>query len=141
MIIDIKEIFQYQNIVIVILLSICKVCELKILNISNKSNQFQCLLYCYNQFTDIVTTVIFQMIIIVDGNYQYCPSLLAIMRLLKLQALQALCKEGYVLRQGRTQNLMWVGSFQEKVDLFDGAGVAKHAKARGVWGHAPPGKF
>ena len=25
--------------------------------------------------------------------------------------------------QGRTQNLMWVGSFQEKVDLFDGAGV------------------
>ena len=23
--------------------------------------------------------------------------------------------------QGRTQNLMWVGSFQEKVDLFDGA--------------------
>ena len=38
--------------------------------------------------------------------------------------------------QGRTQNLMWVGSFQEKVDLFDGA-----HKARGVWGHAPPGKF
>ena len=25
--------------------------------------------------------------------------------------------------QGCTQNLMWVGSFQEKVDLFDGAGV------------------
>ena len=25
--------------------------------------------------------------------------------------------------QGRMQNLMWVGSFQEKVDLFDGAGV------------------
>ena len=25
--------------------------------------------------------------------------------------------------QGRTQNLMWVGSFQEKVDLLDGAGV------------------
>ena len=23
--------------------------------------------------------------------------------------------------QGRTQNLVWVGSFQEKVDLFDGA--------------------
>ena len=45
------------------------------------------------------------------------------------------------------QNLMWVGSFQEKVDLVDGAGVKStpsmrsHAKARGVWGHAPPGKF
>ena len=73
MIIDIEEIFQYQNIVIVILSSICKVCELKIVNINNKSNQFQCLLYCYNQFTDIViftTTMIFQMIIIVDGNFQ-----------------------------------------------------------------------
>ena len=47
--------------------------------------------------------------------------------------------------QGRTQNLMWVGSFQEKVDLFDFDMVAtqhaKHAKARGFWGHAPPGKF
>ena len=44
--------------------------------------------------------------------------------------------------QGRTQNLMWVGSFQEKVDLFDGAGVqstqhAKHAKARGSGGMPP----
>ena len=28
-----------------------------------------------------------------------------------------------IQRQGRTQNLVWVGSFQEKVDLFDGAGV------------------
>ena len=37
------------------------------------------------------------------------------------------------------QNLLWVGSFQEKVDLFDSAGVqstqhAKHAKARGSGG-------
>ena len=29
----------------------------------------------------------------------------------------------YYPSQGRTQNLMWVGSFLEKVDLFDGAGV------------------
>ena len=35
---------------------------------------------------------------------------------------------------------MWVGSFQEKVDLF-GAGVQSTPKARGVWGHATPGKF
>ena len=28
-----------------------------------------------------------------------------------------------VRAQGRTQNLMWVGSFQEKVDLFGSAGV------------------
>ena len=42
---------------------------------------------------------------------------------------------------------MWVGSFQEKVDLFDGAGVllqvcqhAKHAKARGSGG-IPPRKI
>ena len=45
--------------------------------------------------------------------------------------------------QGRTQNLMWVDSFQEKVDLFDGAGVqiipshAKNAKARGSGGMPP----
>ena len=46
------------------------------------------------------------------------------------------------------QNLIWVGSFQEKVDLFDGVGVqstpsmhAKHAKARGVWGHTPQENF
>ena len=60
------------------------------------------------------------------------------------------CKlnDGPFVEQGRTQNLVWVGSFQEKVDLFDGAGACakhtqhvKHAKARGVWGHAPPGKF
>ena len=42
------------------------------------------------------------------------------------------------------QNLIWVGSFQEKVDLFDGVGVqstpsmhAKHAKARGLGAYPP----
>ena len=39
------------------------------------------------------------------------------------------------------QNLMWVGSFQEKVDLFDFDMVQVCKEARGVWGHAPPGKF
>ena len=40
--------------------------------------------------------------------------------------------------QGRTQNLTWVGSFQETVELLI---EKKHAIARGVRGHAPPGKF
>ena len=48
--------------------------------------------------------------------------------------------------QGRTQNLMWVGSFQEKVDLFDGAGVQSTPSMRsmlklGGLGACPPGKF
>ena len=34
--------------------------------------------------------------------------------------------------QGRTQNLMWVGSFQEKVDLFDGAGVQSTPSMRSM---------
>ena len=40
-------------------------------------------------------------------------------------------------RQGRTQNLMWVGSFQEKVDLFDGAGVQSTLKLGGSGGMPP----
>ena len=42
--------------------------------------------------------------------------------------------------QGRTQNLMWVGSFQEKVDLFNGAGVQSTASMRklGGSGGMPP---
>ena len=48
--------------------------------------------------------------------------------------------------QGRTQNLMWVGSFQEKVDLFDGAGVQSTPSMRsmlklGGLGACSPGKF
>ena len=45
--------------------------------------------------------------------------------------------------QGRTQNLMWVGSFQEKVDLFEFDMVqhAKHAKARGSGGMPPQENF
>ena len=34
--------------------------------------------------------------------------------------------------QGRTQNLVWVGSFQEKVDLFDGAGVQSTPSMRSM---------
>ena len=36
------------------------------------------------------------------------------------------------LVQGRTQNLVWVGSFQEKVDLFDGAGVQSTPSMRSM---------
>ena len=43
--------------------------------------------------------------------------------------------------QGRTQNLMWVGSFQEKVDLFDGAGVQSMLKLGGSGGMPPQENF
>ena len=49
--------------------------------------------------------------------------------------------------QGRTQNLMWVGSFQEKVNFFDGAGVQSTPsmqsmlKLGGSGGMPLPGKF
>ena len=51
-----------------------------------------------------------------------------------------------VYNQGRTQNLMWVGSFQEKVDLFDGAGVQSTPSMQsmlklGGLGACPPGKI
>ena len=41
------------------------------------------------------------------------------------------------------QNLMWVGSFQEKVDLFDGAGVQSTPSMQklGGLGACPPGNF
>ena len=42
--------------------------------------------------------------------------------------------------QGRTQNLMCVDSFQEKVDLFDGAGVQSMLKLGGL-GACPPRKI
>ena len=45
--------------------------------------------------------------------------------------LDALAKEA-CFSQGRTQNLMWVGSFQEKVDLFDGAGVQSTPSMRSM---------
>ena len=52
----------------------------------------------------------------------------------------------YNTQQGRTQNLMWVGSFQEKVDLFDGAGVQSPPSMRsmlklGGLGAYPPRKI
>ena len=52
----------------------------------------------------------------------------------------------YACRQGRTQNLVWVGSFQEKVDLFDGAGVQSTPSMRsmlklGGLGACPPRKI
>ena len=74
MIINIEGIFQYQNIVIVIF----KVCNLK--TPKHQQQLMQCLLYYYKQFTDIVIftiTVIFQMTIIVDKNFQYRPSLVS----------------------------------------------------------------
>ena len=52
----------------------------------------------------------------------------------------------YYSIQGRMQNLIWVGSFQEKVDLFDGAGVQSTPSMRsmlklGGLGACPPRKF
>ena len=38
----------------------------------------------------------------------------------------------FLYLQGCTQNLMWVGSFQEKVDLFDGAGVQSTPSMRSM---------
>ena len=49
-----------------------------------------------------------------------------------------------LMGQGCTQNLMWVGSFQEKVDLFDFDMVQMCMLKLGGLGHAPPpppGKF
>ena len=50
------------------------------------------------------------------------------------------------LLQARMQNLMWVGSFQEKVDLFDGAGVQSTPSMQsmlklGGLGACPPRKI
>ena len=46
-------------------------------------------------------------------------------------------------KQGRMQNLVWVGSFQEKVDLFDGAGVQSTPSMRSMLklGACPPRKI
>ena len=42
--------------------------------------------------------------------------------------------------QGRTQNLMWAGSFQEKVDLFD-FDMVQVCKAMGSGGMPPQENF
>ena len=68
------------------------------------------------------------------------------MLLIVIQCLQNPYVFGYVvyiaLHQGRTQNLMWVGSFQEKVDFSwcrcaKHTQHAKHAKAGGSGGMPP----
>ena len=58
----------------------------------------------------------------------------------QLHANAAVIRSLLILCQGQKKQLL-CGQAQSSQCVMLGSGVRKHAETRGVWGHAPPGKF